>query len=880
MFGQKRKQRDFSEEIQAHIDLEIERLEERGLSREEAEFEAHRRFGNMTRSEERFYEAQRWMLLEHLGQDVRFAARMLRRNPLFTAVAVLTLALGIGINTGIFSLIYAVLMRPLPFPQPDRLVAISERRPTSREANLPVSAHEFVAWKEQSHSFEAMAIYHVEFPTLTGRGEPERLLMMRATADLFSVLGVAPLHGRAIQSGEDHAGGARVAVLSENLWRRRFAADPKIVGTSITLDERGYTVVGVMPDMPETFTPELWTPLDLAEEARKVGRHNLSVIGRLKAGITLARAQADLAVVARALEQQMPESNTGHNVIVLSMREDLTGDVRKALVFLTGAVGFVLLIACLNVASLLLTRANGRQAEMAIRRALGASRGRLIRQLLTESVLLAGWGGFLGLMLAIWLARLFSHLHAISIPLAETVRIDRTVLLATTALTVLSGIAAGVAPALRFSRTGAAPAINHGGRSSIDPQRKRLGAALVAGQVAIALVLLVGAGLLSKSFLHLVNVDAGFNTDHLLVTKVALPEAKYLHADQSRRFFSELMGRLGALPGVQYVGGTTNLPLQGGDNWVLFTIEGRPSPSPGHELAAPLRIISPDYFRALGIPLRSGRFFSANDTRISAPVILWYEQQPNPPGFDQPQPPPAALISENMARQYWPGENPLGRRFRILYSPWITVVGVVGDVRHGGLDAPYYPHIYLPDSQQPVNEMTILVRTVGEPIALATAVREQIRKLDASLPVTFTQMETVRSDSVGRQRFYVMLTSVFGALALGLAVVGIFAMASYSVSQRIREIGVRMALGSQRGHIARLILGQCFIPIAAGALAGTAGALILAKLIRSFLFHVSPGDPATLIAALLLVLVASVLALWIPARRAMSVDPNVALRCE
>jgi len=545
-----------------------------------------------------------------------------------------------------------------------------------------------------------------------------------------------------------------------------------------------------------------------------------------------------------------------------------------------GAVGCVLLIACLNVAGLLLTRASLRRREIAIRAALGASRPRLVRQMVTESMLLAVSGGLLGLLLAMWLARLLPHIRGINIPLAETMRVDLPVLAVAIVLSLLSGLAAGVAPALRLSRTQSSPGMNESRQISAGPGRRRMGAALVATQVALALVLLMGAGLLLKSFVRLVNVETGFNTQHVLVTSVALPGPKYPHAGQSRSFFDALLERIKALPGVQAVGSTTNLPLQGSDNWIMFSIEGRPPAQPGHELSAPMRVVSPDYFRALGIPLRAGRLFNDGDARLAVPLIRWYPEQPNPANFDKLQPVPVALISEGMARQFWPDENPIGRRFRVLFSPWITVIGVVGDVKHNALDAPSYPHIYLPYLQEPVGEMTLAVRTAGDPLALAGSVREQIRTLDSALPVTITEMNEVVSGSVGRQRFYVLLAGVFGALALGLSVVGIFGLASYSVAQRVKEIGVRMALGAQRIDILWMVLGQTLLPALAGAVAGFAGALALARLIKSFLYEVSPADPMTLLSVVLLIASVALIASYIPARRAMRVDPNVALRCE
>jgi len=880
MLGRKRKATDFSAEIQEHLQLEVERLREQGLSEEEAQAAAHRTFGNVTRAEERFYEFERWVWWDRLCQDLRFGLRMLVKKPGFTTVAVLTLALGIGANTGIFSLIHAVLLRPLPFPDPNRLVTLWERRPESGEANIPISGFEFVAWRDQNHTFERMAFYETGFATLTGRGEAETVMLLRVSGDFFSLWGAQPALGRAIHPGEDRSSPAPIAVLSDAFWRRSFGADAGVVGKAITLDDHAYTVIGVMPPLPKTMSPDMWLPLDLPADARKVGKHSANVVGRLKRGVMLAQAQSDVDAVARTLEQRFPQDSTNHHVKVLPMREDMAGDLQRALAVLMCAVGFVLLIACLNVTSLLLTRAAGRQREMAIRTALGASRLRLIRQLVTESVMLAGMGGSVGLLLALGLARLLPHVRAVKIPLVETMAIDGPVLAAATLLALLSGLLAGVAPALRASRPQAIHGVNQGSRMPAGPGRRRLGAGLVAAEVAFALILLIGAGLMMKSFVRLVRVDPGFNPQNLLVTSVAIPASKYPRPEQAREFFMELLQRIRAVPGVMSTGATNYLPLQGGDNWVPFSIEGRPAPAPGREIQAPFRVVTSDYFRTLGIPLQAGRFFREADRRLSVPIIRWYDAQKYPPNFNQPQPIPVAIISEAMAHQYWPNENPLGRRFRILFSPWITVVGVVGDIKHNALNAPYYPHIYLSSLQEPWTGMTVVVKTSQAPTRYAAAVRDQIRSLDADVPVTITAMDDVLSDSVGRQRFYTLLVGAFGAAGLLLAVVGIFGLTSFSVSQRTSEIGVRMALGAQRGDILQMIVGQGLSPTLTGMAAGAVGALALTGLMKNLLYDTKPVDPITFITVSFLLAAMGLIASYIPARRATKVDPMVALRYE
>ena len=871
---------DLDDELCAHFERQVQKHMKSGLPLEEARRRARLEFGGFDQVKEECREARGVGFIETTIQDLRYGLRMLRKSPGFTAVAILTLALGIGANAAIFSLIDAVLLRALPFPHPDRLVAIWERRSASGEANIPVSGHEFVAWSEESHTFDRMALYATDNVTVTGHGEPESIGVLRVSAEFFPVLGIRPALGRTILSGEDRSGRDRVAVLSDGFWHRRFGGDASIVGQSLTLNDDVYTVIGVMPPLPQSLTPDLWVPMDLPSEAQKVGRHSLNVIGRLKPGVTLEQSQTDLDVAARRLEQRLPQQNTGHRVKVLPMREDVAGDMRVALLALLGAVGFVLLIACLNVASLLVARGAGRQTEIAIRQALGASRIRLVRQLITESLLLAGMGGGIGVCLAVWLTVLLPRIRAVNIPLVETVAIDWQVLAAAAVLALLSGVACGLAPALRASRRQVIERMKEGRRLSAEPRRHRLGAILVAAEVALAFVLLVGAGLMMKSFIRLVSVDPGFTTRNVLVASVALAGPRYPKQEQDRRFFAELVEHVKALPGVESVGATTNLPLQAGDNWIPFSIEGRPPLPPGQEPTAAFRVVTTDYFRTLRIPLRRGRFFSEADKRISVPVIRWYDSQPYPANFDAPQPVPVAIVSEAMARQYWPNQNPIGRRFRLLFSPWITVVGVVGDVKHGSLDAPYYPHIYLPYLQEPWSAMTLVVRTTGPPLSHAAAVREEVRRLDPDLPVAITAMDDVLSDSVGRQRFYALLVSVFGALALGLAVVGIFGLASYSVSQRINEIGVRMALGAHPYDIVRLIIGHGSAITLAGMAAGTAGALALTRPIKALLFNVAPSDPMTFVGAIVLLAAVALLATFIPARRATKVDPMVALRHE
>jgi len=817
--------------------------------------------------------------MQTLWQDLRYGARMLLKNPGFTSIAVITLGLGIGANTAIFSVVNTVLLRPLPFKEPDRVVMVWERRANSGEANIPISGHEFVGWREQSRAFDRMALIRGDGFTLTGNGDPEAVNAEWVTAEFFSVLDVAPLLGRVFAPGEDRAGRNNIVILNQKLWQRRFGSAPDVVGKNITLSDRPYTVVGVMaPLYPNA--PDLWLPIDLADEVIKVGRHSSLVIGRIKPGVDIEQAQAEMSRVAHQLEQQYPNSNVGHAAYVISLHEQMVGRVQRALWVLFGAVGFVLLIACANVANLLLTRAAGRQKEIAIRAALGAERGRLIRQLLTESLLLAGAGGGAGLLMALWITDLFRKIKAVNIPRLEQVSIDGRALAATVGFALLTGVLTGLAPAWRCSRPNVSRWLNDGTRTATGLGRSRIGSFLIVLEVALALVLLIGGGLMLKSFFHLINVDPGFNSQNVLTIDLGLPEPRYPSARQQMNFYERLIEGIKALPGVESVGATSVTPLSGADSWLPFSIDGRPAPPPGQELNAAARCVSNDYFRAMRIPLRKGRFFSDADARIALPVIRYYEQQPYPAHFNDPQPPPVIIINETMARTFWPDQDPIGQRIRIIASPWLTVVGVVGDVRHGGLNVRPNPEMYMSHLQEPRGDLALVARTSGDPLALAGAVRRQVKALDKEQPVTITTMEQLFSNSVAGQRFNALVLGVFGALALGLAMVGVFGVINYSVSQRTHEIGVRIALGAQRKDILKLVVGQGMILALAGVGVGLAGAFALTRFIMKLLYEVSPTDLTTFAVVASLLAGVALLACYLPARRATNVDPLVALRCD
>ena len=815
--------------------------------------------------------------MDALFKDLRYGIRGLLKRPGFTAIAVLTLALGIGANTAIFSVVNAVLLRPLPFKEPDRLVVVWERRENSGAADLPVSAHEFAAWRDRSHAFEAMTLVQPDGLNLTGRGDPVTVSAWRVSAEFFSVLGVPPLLGRTLAPGEDQVGGAKVVLLAQKLWTQRFAADRGIANQTILLNDQSYTVIGVMPTLE--LMPDVLLPIDLPAELQRVGKHSNDVLGRLKPGVTLAQAQAELAYVSHQLEQENPDANLGHGVQAVALHEEVTGNAQRPLLILFGAVGLVLLIACANVANLLLTRATARQKEMAIRTALGAARWRLIRQTLTESLLLAVSGGALGLLAAIWLVDLFSRITAISLPRLEQVSVDRRVLLATVVFSVFTGLLTGVAPAWRASESRLYRWMNESARSSAGAGRRRIGNALVVLEVAMAVVLLVGGGLMLKSFIRLVRVDPGFDPHRVLRLDLSLADLRYKAPQQERAFYEQLIERLRGLPGVESVGATTHTPFVS-ESWAPFAIEGRPAPPPGAQQQAAMRTVSNDYFRTLKIPLRKGRFFSDADARVALPLIRWYEQQPYPVHYNDPQPAPVVIINETMARLYWPNEDPLGRRLRIVASPWLTVVGVVGDVRHSGLNFPPNPEMYLSHLQEPETSLAVMVRTTGDPLRLASAARDQVKAIDKDQPVNVNTMEQVLSNSVARQRFNAQLLGVFASVALILAMIGVFGVINYSVAQRTHEIGIRIALGAQRRDVFTLVVGQGLVLAVLGVAIGSAGALALTRLVTGLLYGVSPTDATTFAVVSLLVTLVALLACYVPARRATRVDPLVALRYE
>ena len=799
--------------------------------------------------------------------DLSYAVRMLLKNPGFAAVALLTLALGSGVNTAMFTVVSGVLLRPLPYADPERLVALLGQ--DAERGFLTLSPLDFGDLATDSKVFQGAAAIQKSALSLTGRGEPERVVAAAVSWNFFELLGVEPALGRSFHRSEGRAGNEGVALLGDGLWRRRFGADPSAVGATIRLDGRVFTVIGIAP--PATDFPthvELWIPLVLRPEQldpSQRGAHYLTAVGRLKRGVELAAAQAAVGAVARRLERAYPDSNTGVGAIVIPLRDLMVQKARPALLVLLGAVGLVLLIACANVTSLLLARAVSRQGELAIRAALGAAKLRLIRQHLTEGLLLAGLGGGLGLLLAVWITDLVVAWGPADLPRLAQVAIDARVLAFALGAVLLTTVLVGLLPALQSGAADLHQRLQAGGRATLGGGR-RIRNLLVVGEMALALLLLAGAGLLIRSFAALQQVAPGFDPRRILTFELWLPEPQYAELERSAAFYQQLTDRLAALPGVEAAAGVFGLPLSGGPSaYGSFEIPGRPERE-GYETSAGVRVVTPDYFRALRIPLLEGRPFDRRDAAATQPVVI---------------------LNHAAARRYWPGRSPIGERLRCQISMVErreqprTIVGVVGDVHFDGLDRPAGPEIFLPHAQHPVTIMSLTVRTRSDPRALTASAREAVRALDPGVPLAdVSSMEQVLEGSIAQRRFSMLLLAIFAALAVLLAAVGMHGVLSYAVAQRTSELGLRMALGAQPRAVFGMVLGQGLMLAGAGAALGLAGALALTRLLESLLYGVSATDAATLSAVLLGLAAIALLAGLLPARRAARIDPSIALRCE
>jgi putative ABC transport system permease protein len=834
--------------------------------------DVHARYDLVKRSLGAFWDAV-WLLPyrweDEMIQDLRFGVRMLLKKLTFTLVAVITLALGIGANSAIFSVVNTVLLRPLPYKDPDRLVMVWENATHQGFPRNSAAAANYIDWRDQNRVFENMAAIARASFNLTGAGEPEKVDGRSVSASLFPLLGVEPQLGRVFLPEEDQAGANRVVIMSHGLWQRRFGSDMNIIGKSLSLNGESVTVVGVMP--PHFQFPsredELWVPIAFSSrETANRGRHYLEVIARTKPGITLQQVRSDMETIASRLQQQYPQTNTRIGVVVISLHEQVVGDIKPALLLLLGAVGFVLLIACANVANLLFARAAVRQKEIAIRGALGASRLRLIRQFLTESILLSALGGAGGLLLSLWGVNLLKAFIPENISQARAITVDAKVLGFTILVSLMTGLIFGLAPALQASKFNLNETLKEGGRDSASGSRgNRIRSLLVIAEVAISLVLLIGAGLLINSFVRLRNIDPGFRTDNLLTMQIVLPDLKYSKQTQRSAFYTELLSRVEALPGVKSASVTNWLPLTMQGDTVGISIEGRPDPAPDEVPDVVTRVISPHYFSTMGIQLLQGREIGEQDRADSAPVVV---------------------ISEKMARSFWPGEDPIGKRIKLgssdFPSPWILIIGMVKDVRQFELNSDPKLQMYLPYEQEKFFQPRhLVVSTTVEPRSLAATVRSTVWEVDKDQPISnVSTMEEILSESIAQQRFSMLLLGIFAALALILAGVGIYGVMSYSVEQRTREFGIRLALGAQRGDVLKLAVGQGLKLVLIGVVIGLAAAFVLTRVMSSLLFGVSATDPTTFITISLVLISVAVLASYIPARRATKVDPIVALRYE
>ncbi len=823
--------------------------------------------------------------METLLQDLRFAGRTLLKRPAFTLIAILTLALGIGANTAIFSVVDSVLLAPLPFHDPDRLAMIWASNPDfARQVGLPdklpVSPATFYDWKT-AKSFEKMAIVSADRLSLTGDGDPEQIAAAKVSGELFQALGTPALLGRILLPEDDDKGKRTTILLSHEFWQRRFGGDRHVIGRVLHVDGMPLTVVGVMPagfafprggEMPHGFgfaaQPDVWVPQAFTPERRhNRGNRGYLAIGLLKPGVSIPQAQAEMTAISQRVEKAYPDSDAGWHNRVAPMRRELVGDIRPALLILLAAVGVVLLIACVNVASLLLAQAAARQKEIAVRTALGAGRGRMVRQLLTESALLALSGGAAGLLLALWGVRAFTLWIPDDVPVSRHLTLDPRVLLFTLGVTLLTGLLAGLAPAFQMTRPDLAESLRDGTRGgSATARGNRTRGVLVIVETALAVVLVVGAGLLIRSFARVAHIDPGFRPEGVLTLQVPISTMKYADGAKRWAFLNQALERLRALPGVTATGTVSNLPLSGEEEIDWLVVEGRPRPAKPSEIPlADLRQASPGYLEAMGIRLLRGRTFNGNDRQGAARV---------------------AVVNETLARTYWPGADPIGKRIRFgdfndKKPDWLTVVGVVDDVRNSSLEGTPRPQAYLAASQGAYSDQYVVLRTKGDPKDLVAAARAAIWSVDRDQPVAEVRtMTKVVSRAVAARRFNMVLLGLFAGLALVLAAVGIYGITAYSVAQRTREMGLRMALGARRGVVLALVLREAGSLALAGLVAGLALAFAATRVMASLLFGVGTADPVTFASVAAMLALVSLFAAWVPGRRATQVDPMVALRTE
>jgi putative ABC transport system permease protein len=802
--------------------------------------------------------------MDALWQDLKYGIRMLAKSPGFTAVAVLTLALGIGANTAIFSVVNAVLLRPLPYAEPNRLVFLAEKSPAGSRTGIAIP--NFRDWRAQADSFEDMAGQRSNVFNVSGSERPARVNGRMVTWNFFPLLGVQPQLGRAFVETDDQPGAARTALISDFFWKQSLGADPHAVGRTVRLDGETYTIIGVLPPgfryvrRDDVFIP-LGHYLGPGSNYLDRGNHfSWYAVARLKQGVSVEQARAEMDALAARLEREYPSTNSGNGAIVLPLQDVMTEDSRAILWVLLGAVGCVLLIVCANLTSLLLERASGRQREIAIRAALGASPVRLVRQLLTESLLLSVLGGALGVLLAVWVVDLLVSYQPLNLRRLEEARIDPPVLLFSLALTMLTGVIFGLAPALSAMKARLQETLRQGGRGLTGP-RQRLGRLLVAAEMALALVLLCGAGLMVRTMIELTRIDPGFHSEKLLALYFNLAE---YDRERGMAFHREVVERVEAVPGVRAAALTNSLPIDGSNWGSIFIVGDQPVPPRAELASAAFTTISPSYFRTLDIRLLKGRWFDERD-RENAPWVT--------------------VVNETFARRFWPNQDPIGKRVKQGWpenpTPWREVIGVVADIKLEGVAAETPMQAYLPLAQEPWRSLALVVRTSGDPEPMVVAVEAALHEIDKDLPVSNARtMDQVMSEEIGRQRLSMIVLGLFAATALVLAALGIYGLLSYAVTQRTQEIGVRLVVGAAPADILRLVVGQGIRVVAIGAGLGLAGALALTRLMAALLFGVSPSDPATFSVVALLLTGVALVACYLPARRAMRVDPMVALRYE
>ncbi len=865
LFKKDRLERELTEEVQAYLELLIERKLEEGLQPAEARRAALIELGGIEQIKERVREIKMGYALETIWQDLRYGARMLRKNLGFTVVTVITLALGIGANTAIFSFVNALLLRPLPYAEPDKLVMIWERRLGEGTNSNVVAPADFRDWCARNQTFTHLAALVETSLDVHEGDEPERVTAGQVSASFFEVLGIKPMLGRSFLAEEEQAGRNRVVIIDHDLWQRRFGADRNIIGRRISLSGMSVEVVGVLPPSFRFPNEELalWLPLNPdAQSMQTRTNHFLSVYARLKPGVTLEQAQIEMERIGAQLMQEYPQENDQHTAFVIPLHEQLTGDLHRPLLILFAAVGLVLLIACANVANLQLIRAAARQKEIAVRVALGAGHWRIARQLVTESALLATLGGAAGLLLAWWSVGTLAALLPQGILHFTGVQLDLRVFGFTLLIALLTGVFSGFAALLQVAKVNLNDTFKEGGKGVVNTyQRTR--SAVVIFELALAIVLLIGAGLLIRSFWKLQQVSPGFDPQNVLTAQIALPSAHYRESQEVARFFTQLSERVSALPGVQAVGVTSNLPLGGGSPRTSIAIEGRAEMTNLLPQARPrihTRIVTPNYFQAMGISLLDGRALTQQDDS-NTPLV--------------------ALVNQTAAQRYWPGQNPLGQRVQIGGgAPWREVVGIVGDVKHQGLDQEIIPEVYFALAQSPQRDATLVVR--GPNVAsLAPALRSQVQQLDKELPLSNLRLlEEVVERSTAAPRSYTLLLALFASMALTLAVVGIYGVMAYSVAQRTHEIGVRLALGAQTRDMLGMVIKEGMRLTLLGVALGLMAAWALTRWLNKLLFEVTPTDPLTIAFVAGFLIGVALLACYIPARRAMKVDPMIALRIE